>query len=49
MDADYDYFAEFRREHVEMLIDLADDAVEALADGGASDFPRLLATLPDAP
>ena len=49
MDADYDYFAEFRRGQVEMLIDLADEAVETLASGGASDFPRLLASLPDAP
>ena len=49
MDADYDYFAEFRRGHVETLIDMADEAVEALEDGGGMALVRLLADMPDAP
>ena len=49
MDADYDYFAEFRRGHVETLIDMADEAVEALAGGGGTALARRLADMPDAP
>ena len=49
MDADYDYFAEFGRGHVEMLIDSADEAVEALEDGGGEALVRLLAAMLDAP
>ena len=48
-DADYDYFAEFRRGHVERLIDLADEAVEALADGDGEALARMLAAMLDAP
>ena len=49
MDADYDYFAEFRRGHVETLIDMADEAMDALEDGGGEALVRLLAAMLDAP
>ena len=48
MDADYDYFAEFRRGHVETLIDLADRAVEALDGGGGEALAQRLAAMLDA-
>ena len=48
--ADYDHLVWFTRPHAEALVNLADEAVGAVAEAGFGDaFPRRLATLPDAP
>ena len=48
--ADYDHLTQFPRPHAEALVNLADEAVGAVAETGFGDaFPRRLAALPDAP
>ena len=48
--ADYDHLVRFARIHAEELIELADEAVGAVAEAGFGDaFPRQLVALPDAP
>ncbi len=47
--ADYDHLTRFARIHAEEIIEIADEAVGAVAEAGFGDaFPRQLATLPDA-
>ena len=48
--ADYDHLVWFTRPHADALVNLADEAVGAVADAGFGDaFPRQLVALPDAP
>ena len=48
--ADYDHLVWFTRPHAEALVNLADEAVGAVAEAGfGGAFPRRLAALPDAP
>ena len=48
--ADYAHLVRFTRPHAEALVNLADEAVEAVAEAGFGDaFPQRLAALPDAP
>ena len=48
--ADYSHLVRFARIHAEELIEIADEAVGAVAEAGFDDaFPRRLAALPDAP
>ena len=48
--ADYDHLVWFTRPHAEALVNLADEAVGAVAEAGFGDaFPQRLAALPDAP
>ena len=47
--ADYDHLVQFTRADAEMLIDTADEAVEAVAGGGGMALARMLAAMPDAP
>ena len=45
--ADYDHLVRFTRPRAEMLIEIAEEAVGAVAEAGFGDaFPRRLATLP---
>ena len=47
--ADYSHLVRFARIHAEEIIEIADEAVGAVAEAGFGDaFPRQLATLPDA-
>ena len=48
--ADYSHLVRFARIHAEEIIEIADEAVGAVAEAGFGDaFPRQLAALPDAP
>ena len=48
--ADYNHLMRFLRPHAEALVNLADEAVGAVAEAGFGDaFPQRLAALPDAP
>ena len=48
--ADYDHLVRFVRPRTEDLVEIADEAVGAVAEAGFDDaFPRRLAALPDAP
>ena len=48
--ADYDHLVWFTSPHAEALVNLADEAVGAVADAGFGDaFPRRLAALPPSP
>ena len=48
--ADYDHLTQFTRPHADALVNLADEAVGAVAEAGFGDaFPRRLAAIPPSP